>query len=660
MQRYSETVSRRVSQICAGLVCLLTMPALSVLSTGPASVAAAAPATPSAFTALATPIRLADTRSTGAVGEGVTIGVAVTGLAPLPAPGSVTAAVLNITVVGPAGTGFWTVFPHGTPLPTASNINVDAVASFSGATLALPNLVTVPVNADGIVDIYAQKGGDVLIDMLGYYSPAAVATAGRFAPLSTPTRMLDTRTTKTPFAAAETRTFAAAGAAGASAVALNVTAVGSAAGFWQVFPAGSTPPASSNLNSMFAGHVSANQVIVGVDSAGQFSIYSQNGGDLIIDVVGIFTGAAAPAATDGLFVPLSTPTRFLDTRSAALNPLVPASRLLPTWNLEVAVATNPSIARADVSAVVMNLTATDTFAAGYVSVTPAGSNDPAFKARNTSNLNVARLGQTLANHAIVPVSTRGFDVFAQNPAHVIADISGYFLGAAGAAPNGPPKNVDPTPPFCTTFSTEVIQIASQGASGPNIAVAQQRLLDLGFWNGGADGGYGWSTQQAVMAYQKWNGLPASGKIDAATAARLSYPNCRPTGGTTSGTMMEIDKGRQLGFFIREGKLLWVLNVSTGGDYFYEDDSSGVVVKDKAYTDVGNFSVYRVSDEVRYEGTLGTMYRPRFVVRGIAVHGAPNVPNYPASHGCIRVSNPAMDMIWAANLLPMGGRVWIHD
>ena len=60
------------------------------------------------------------------------------------------------------------------------------------------------------------------------------------------------------------------------------------------------------------------------------------------------------------------------------------------------------------------------------------------------------------------------------------------------------------------------------------------------------------------------------------------------------------------------------------------------------------------------GTLGTLYRPRFLVGGVAVHGAPNVPSYPASHGCIRVSNPAMDMIWLLDLLPIGAKVVIHD
>ena len=650
---------RRITRISAALVCLTALPALSTL-TPMASPVAAAAGTTSAFTALPSPVRLADTRVTGAVGEGVTISVAVTGTPGLPATGSITAAVLNVTVVGPAGAGFWTVFPHGTTLPTASNINVDSVAAFSGKDLALPNLVTVPVNADGIVDIYSLRGGNVLVDMLGYYAPTAAATAGRFVPLAAPSRMLDTRSNGSVFAAQETRTFTAPGATGASAVALNVTAIGAAAGFWQVFPAGTTAPSSSNLNSTSPGHVSANQVIVPVNAAGQFSVYSQSGGDLLLDIVGTFTGAAAPSSSDGLFVPLTTPTRFLDTRTTLLNPLVPSTRLLPGWNLEVAVATNPAISRADVSAVVMNLTVTDTFSAGYISVTPAGSNNPATKSRTTSNLNVLRGGQTIANHAIVPVSSRGFDVFAQNPTHAIADVSGYYIGASSAPAFGPPQNVDPTPPFCLSFANEAIQPAVQGNSGSNVAVAQQRLLDLGFWLQAVDGSYGWSTQQAVMAYQKWNGLASSGKIDAATASRLSFPNCKPTAGTTSGTLMEVDKGRQLGIFIKDGKLLWMINVSTGGNYFYEDEYNGQKFQDKAYTDVGNFNIYRVSDVARYEGTLGTMYRPRFVVRGIAVHGAPNVPNYPASHGCIRVSNPAMDMIWATNLLPMGSRVWIHE
>ncbi len=626
--------------------------------------AAAASLAPSMFQALASPNRLADTRGTGNVGAGVTISVAVTGAAPLPATGSITAAVLNVTVVGPASTGFWTVYPDGSPLPTASNINVDGPSALLGDALALPNMVTVPVGPSGVVDIYASAGGNVVVDMLGYYTPVAAATAGRFVPLplQTPGRIADTRTTASPLAAGETRTFAAPGAAGSSAVALNVTAIGANAGYWQVFQAGTTPAVSSNLNTMFAGQVTANQVIVPVDASGQFSVFSLTGGDLVIDVVGMFTGATAPSSTDGLFVPLSTPTRFLDTRNAALNPLGAATRLQGGWDVEVAAATNPAIGRADVAAVAMNLTVTDTFAPGYISVTPAGANDPTVKSRTTSNINVARPAQTIANHVIVPVSARGFDVFAQGPAHAIADVSGFYLGAPVVTAFGTPKNVDATPTFCQTYTTEFILPAAQGDRSSNIAILQQRLIDLGFWTNGPDGTYGWSTQQAVMAYQKYTGLSASGRVDAATAAKLSYPNCKPTATPATGDLLEVDKGKQLIFFIRSGKVVWVINTSTGGGYFYEtnDHNTGVRITGTAITTNGHFNVYRVADQPAYKGSLGTLYRPRFVVGGIAVHGYSSVPNYPASHGCIRVSNPAMDFIWTANLLPIGEPVWIHD
>ncbi len=652
---------RYPSRVCAALVGALLLPMLALISSSAAPVFANADT--SAFRALAVPQRLADTRNTAAIDAFGVLTVAVTGSAPLPAPGTIVAAVLNVTVVGPAAVGFWTVYPHGTALPTASNINVDPVGAFFGDALTLPNMVTVPVGPSGSVDIFSAAGGNVIVDMLGYYVPAASSMAGRFVPLSAPSRMLDTRNDASAFASTETRTYGVANAVGASAVALNVTAIGNAPGQWVLFPAGTTMPATSNLNTMYGEQVVSNQVIVPVDAAGQFSVFSAPGGDLIIDVIGTFTGSSAPTSTIGLFVPLNTPTRFYDSRDAALNPLGGTKRLLPGWDVEVAAGANPAIARTDVLAVVLNLTVTDTFDNGYVSVTPAGSNNPTVKSRSTSSMNVAWAGQTLAHHVMVPVSSRGFDIFAQNPTHAVADVSGYYIGTPVSAPYGGPQNVDPTPVFCSGFSNEAILGSGSGAYGPNIALLQQRLLDLGFWNGGADGSFGWSTQQAVMAYQKWNGLVPRGYVDAPTARSLNWPNCRPSAGVSNGgDLLEVDKGRQLGLFLHNKQVVWVLNVSTGGGYYYEADNvlTGAKITGTAITDNGTFHIYRVSDQPAYTGSLGTLYRPRFVVGGIAVHGAPNVPSYPASHGCIRVSNPAMDMIWATNLLPMGATVVIHD
>ena len=57
--------------------------------------------------------------------------------------------------------------------------------------------------------------------------------------------------------------------------------------------------------------------------------------------------------------------------------------------------------------------------------------------------------------------------------------------------------------------------------------------------------------------------------------------------------------------------------------------------------------------------LGELWRPRFFNRGIAVHGSQNIPPWPDSHGCARLSNAAIDMVWAADLMPVGSRVLVR-
>ena len=627
----------------------------------PAPEVQAAGGTTSAYVAMPTSQRLLDTRRSTPVLAGQTISVSVAGRSPLPTPGAVTAAVLNLTVVPPSGPGFWTVWPNGGPRPEASNVNVDEVQFLSGSVT--PNLVTVPVSPDGVVDVYSSGGGNVIVDLLGYYTPADTATAGRFEPLRAPTRVLDTRGAAT-FSAGETRAFTVPVAAGASAVALNLTAVTNTPGFWQAYAQGSPAPATSNLNSP-AGQSAAiaNQAIVTVDANGAISIFSENGGDLIIDLVGTYTGDTAPSSTTGLFVPMSTPTRIVDTRIAALNPLGGTTRPPMNGTFEVPVAANRAIGRSDVSAVAINATTVDALTIGYLTVGTAGSTDPASMPK-TSTMNVVRPSQMLANHAIVPVSERGFFMFTQPGGHLLADLAGYFVGSPTAAAFGP--RVTPPAPTCSTPTVgepaAAVGPIMYGSSAAAVANMQRRLLELGFWHLGADGNYGLSTTQAVMAFQKWKGLPATTVVDTSTAIAMNTEMCRPAAGR-SGDLFEVDKAKQIGKVVRGGTVQYVFNVSTGNGKSYDEQdqkNAGRRVIGIATTPSGTFRTYREHDTARYEGDLGTLYRPKFVVGGIAVHGSPRIPNYPASHGCIRVANPVMDLIWSRNLLPLRSTVWLHD
>ena len=191
-----------------------------------------------------------------------------------------------------------------------------------------------------------------------------------------------------------------------------------------------------------------------------------------------------------------------------------------------------------------------------------------------------------------------------------------------------------------------------GDKGPYVKEVQQRLSALGYWNGSADGVYGGLTSQAVMALQKAAGLGRDGVFGPATRRALQN-GVRPAS-RIGGTGIEIDKARQLLLVVRGGQVTTILNTSTGSGEQYTSQGSTRT----ALTPAGTFSTFRSVNHLD-KGPLGDLWRPRYFNGGIAVHGAGNVPGYPASHGCARVSNPAMDMIWAANIMPIGGRVTVY-
>ena len=213
-----------------------------------------------------------------------------------------------------------------------------------------------------------------------------------------------------------------------------------------------------------------------------------------------------------------------------------------------------------------------------------------------------------------------------------------------AKPTPPAPKPDPTPTAGDTLHS--------GDKGPYVKEVQQRLTALGYWNGSADGVYGGLTSQAVMALQKAAGLGRDGVFGAATRRALQN-GVRPAP-RIGGTGIEIDKARQLLLVVRGGKVTMILNTSTGSGQQY---TSGGATH-TALTPAGSFSTFRSVNHLD-KGPLGDLWRPRYFNGGIAVHGAGSVPGYPASHGCARVSNPAMDMIWANDLMPIGSRVVVY-
>jgi peptidoglycan hydrolase-like protein with peptidoglycan-binding domain len=193
-----------------------------------------------------------------------------------------------------------------------------------------------------------------------------------------------------------------------------------------------------------------------------------------------------------------------------------------------------------------------------------------------------------------------------------------------------------------------------GEAGDEVAALQARLGELGYWLGNPDGTYGQLTRQAVMAFQKAEGLGRDGVAGPATQSALAAAG-QPAPLDPSGSHLEIDLARQILLVVVDGQTQWVINTSTGSGEAYAAPGGGSAV---AATPPGTYAVRREIDGLR-EAPLGTLYRPKYFNGGIAVHGAGQIPAHPASHGCARVTNSAMDLLWSSGVATIGTPVIVY-
>lgn len=346
-----------------------------------------------AFTPLASPKRVLDTRpgeptvdgkfsGGGARAGGSVLTLPIAGRAGVPA--DATAAAMNVTVTGPAGPGYVTLFPCGSTRPTASNVNFTA-----GRTV--PNLVISKLGDGGAVCVFASQSTHVIVDVAGTL-PAAT-----FVPLAAPQRLLDTRpgqpTADGKFAGAGTEPgkgtlqLRVTGRVGipstASAVILNVTAVPSGLGFVTVHPRGSSLPNASNLNTA-PGTVVANAVIARVGRGGDICVFTRAASDLIVDVAGYLTGPA-PSNSGGQ-CPSLTPTDPNTRPTLLARPALQAT--VGTDRIAVLACDSPGLTAADPVAVAKWA---NEKVAPYFIATSRGAYTPVFEAHPQKRISVASL-----------------------------------------------------------------------------------------------------------------------------------------------------------------------------------------------------------------------------------------------------------------------------
>lgn len=442
----------------------LALLAAALVTVAPATPVAAAPSAESRFEPI-DPVRVLDTRDgTGGHLGKVPAGGAVAVPVASRLPADATAVVLNVTVVEPSAFGFITAY-SGTTRPGTSNANTDQIGEIAA------NLVVVPLGGSTDVRVYASMDTHLVVDLLGWFVPAAGSTAGRYRAVDPAgARILDTRNeSATPPALAARRAVPVRGragvpATGVRAVALNVTVTETAVPGWlQVVPTGGTtaPGGSSNVNVTTAGQTVANLVLVPVGADGSVTLVGSLVGHVVVDVAGWFTDSSAASGTDGLFVAVD-PVRLTDTRSGG-GARPGAGATLPV---------SAAVAGVDVTrvgAVLANLTVTDAAAPGYVTGWAGVGTVPV-----ASNINADHAGATVANAGIVATNGSGFALYTSAGTHLVVDLLGWFTrtgttGGGGGAPSGAGAVISTE----TTSGGYKIRYRSVGAAG---ALTNQKTL----------------------------------------------------------------------------------------------------------------------------------------------------------------------------------------
>ena len=375
-----------------------------------------------------TPSRIVDTRlSSGYFGAGQTLGPMSTFNLPVSGnygiPKDATAVALNVTATNTTSSGYLVVYPDAANLPGSSNLNW-----LKGQTEA--NLVEVNIGSDGKVDFYNRFGNtDLVVDLEGYYEPSIVIS-GLYRAIS-PTRVCDTRyagnqcyrAVLNPISEYLTPQIAGTNDAvpiDAEAVVINLTATDTTnASYLTVTPDYSTQSNTSSLNWSGANETVSNRVIVKLSSSGSILLSNFAGStDVIVDVVGYFTGSTS--ISSGSSFTGVTPVRIADTRAGSgLNDQ--NSTLAPGASVTVYVAGLNGVPTGATAAVI-NVTATNTTAPGYLSVTPTGGT-------TTSDVNWMGPNLSVANVDIATLSSTGSITItngSNGSVDIVLDLFGYM------------------------------------------------------------------------------------------------------------------------------------------------------------------------------------------------------------------------------------------
>jgi hypothetical protein len=197
-------------------------------------------------------------------------------------------------------------------------------------------------------------------------------------------------------------------------------------------------------------------------------------------------------------------------------------------------------------------------------------------------------------------------------------LTAYVSGSIGDGPAGSAR------PARRTIDASAL---GPGSHGSAVLGLKRRLASLTYHQDDLSATWSEQTSDAVLAFQKAEGLPRTARADRLTLARLAVAAAPKAHYAGKGLHIEVDKTRQILQLVRDGKVTGTLHVSTGAT---------------GNTPAGRFDVLWKAPSTHTWLGPAILFRTMTFHGGFAIHGFSPVPAYPASHGCVR------EPMWAAN------------
>lgn len=154
-----------------------------------------------------------------------------------------------------------------------------------------------------------------------------------------------------------------------------------------------------------------------------------------------------------------------------------------------------------------------------------------------------------------------------------------------------------------------------GSSGANVTKVQKRLIQYGYMDGTADGKYGEKTRNAVMWFQRRNGLSVDGRVGAETAAALGVT--LTSGGNSSSNSASIVSsdhrllaklvyGEARGESYKGQVAVAAVVLNRVASSSFPNTISGVIYQKGAFSCVSNGSINKTPDSTAIRAALDAM------------------------------------------------------